>query len=97
MTDETIGTDELRITIEAGDDYHASPRLAAALEELATALEESETDDEVSGFGMAEFKPGFSLFYVSPAKVGYTENDSKGKKKGNVEYSWKIEEGEAWR
>ena len=27
-------------------------------------------------------------------KVTYTENDSKGKKKGNVEYSWKVEEGE---
>lgn len=26
-------------------------------------------------------------------KVTYTENDSKGKKKGNVEYSWKVEEG----
>jgi type VI secretion system secreted protein Hcp len=28
-------------------------------------------------------------------KVTYTENDSKGKKKGNVEYSWKVEEGES--
>lgn len=26
-------------------------------------------------------------------KVTYTEFDSKGKKKGNVEYSWKVEEG----
>jgi len=28
-------------------------------------------------------------------KVTYTENDSAGKSKGNVEYSWKVEEGEA--
>ena len=28
-------------------------------------------------------------------KVTYTEADSKGKSKGNVEYSWKVEEGEA--
>jgi len=28
-------------------------------------------------------------------KVTYTECDSTGKKKGNVEYSWKVEEGEA--
>ena len=26
-------------------------------------------------------------------KVTYTENDSAGNKKGNVEYSWKVEEG----
>ena len=28
-------------------------------------------------------------------KVTYTETDNKGKKKGNVEYSWKVEEGES--
>lgn len=28
-------------------------------------------------------------------KVTYTECDSKGKKKGNVEYSWKVEEAES--
>ena len=27
-------------------------------------------------------------------KVTYTENDAAGNKKGNVEYSWKVEEGE---
>jgi len=27
-------------------------------------------------------------------KVTYTECDSKGKTKGNIEYSWKVEEGE---
>ena len=28
-------------------------------------------------------------------KVTYTEYDSKGARKGNIEYSWKVEEGEA--
>jgi len=28
-------------------------------------------------------------------KVTYTEADSGGKKKGNIEYSWKVEEGKA--
>ncbi len=28
-------------------------------------------------------------------KATYTETDSKGKKKGNVEYGWKVEEGES--
>jgi type VI secretion system secreted protein Hcp len=27
-------------------------------------------------------------------KVTYTETDNQGKKKGNVEYTWKVEEGE---
>jgi type VI secretion system secreted protein Hcp len=27
-------------------------------------------------------------------KVTYTEMDSKGKKKGNIEYGWKVEEAE---
>jgi hypothetical protein len=28
-------------------------------------------------------------------KVTYSEMDNAGKKKGNVEYSWKVEAGEA--
>ena len=28
-------------------------------------------------------------------KVTYTECDSSGKSKGNIEYSWKVEEGES--
>jgi len=28
-------------------------------------------------------------------KVTYTECDSSGQSKGNVEYSWKVEEGES--
>ena len=35
----------------------------------------------------------FSLNFEE-IKVTYTENDNKGKSKGNVEYSWKVEEGE---
>ncbi len=34
----------------------------------------------------------FSLNFEE-IKVTYTENDSKGGKKGNVEYTWKVEEG----
>ena len=86
-----ISKDELRISVEAGDEYHASPRVAAALQELATALEEADSDDVV-GFADAMFSPGFSMFYVGKVDFSYTENDSKGKKKGNIEYSWAIEE-----
>jgi type VI secretion system secreted protein Hcp len=49
----------------------------------------------ITGNGQAEHVPTeeFSLNFEE-IKVTYTENDEKGKKKGNVEYSWKVEEGE---
>ncbi len=49
----------------------------------------------VSGAAQSEDVPAedFSLNFEE-IKVTYTENDSKGKKKGNVEYGWKVEEGE---
>ena len=49
----------------------------------------------ISGSGQAEDVPteDFSLNFEE-IKVTYTENDAKGKKKGNVEYSWKVEEGQ---
>ena len=53
------------------------------------------TSYNISGSGQAEDVPSedFSLNFEE-IKVTYTENDSKGKKKGAVEYSWKVEEGE---
>jgi type VI protein secretion system component Hcp len=54
------------------------------------------TSYSVSGAGQSEDVPmeDFSLNYEE-IKVTYTEHDSKGKKKGNIEYSWKVEEGES--
>ena len=51
---------------------------------------------DISGSGQADAVPmeNFSLNFEE-IKVTYTENDSAGKKKGNVEYSWKVQEGEA--
>lgn len=45
--------------------------------------------------GTSQDVPGesFSLNFEE-IKVTYTEMDSKGKKKGNVEYGWKVEEAE---
>ena len=53
------------------------------------------TSYNVSGSGQSEDVPmeDFSLNFEE-VKVTYTENDNKGKSKGNVEYSWKVEEGE---
>ena len=51
---------------------------------------------DISGSGQADDVPmeNFALNFEE-IKVTYTENDSAGKKKGNVEYSWKVQEGEA--
>jgi type VI protein secretion system component Hcp len=50
----------------------------------------------VSGSGQAEDVPMDNLsINFEEIKVTYTENDAKGKKKGNIEYTWKVEEGES--
>ncbi len=54
------------------------------------------TSYSIGGSGQSEQVPSETLsLNFEEIKVTYVENDSKGKKKGNVEYSWKIEEGEA--
>jgi len=54
------------------------------------------TSYNISGDGQAESVPTetFSLNFEE-IKVTYTECDNTGKKKGNVEYTWKVEEAEA--
>jgi type VI secretion system secreted protein Hcp len=54
------------------------------------------TSYNISGDGQSESVPteNFSLNFEE-IKVTYTECDNQGKKKGNVEYSWKVEEGES--
>lgn len=54
------------------------------------------TSYNVGGSGQSEEVPmeDFSLNFEQ-IKVTYTENDSTGKKKGNVEYEWKVEEGKS--
>lgn len=53
------------------------------------------TSYNVGGSGQSEDVPteSFSLNFEE-IKVTYTENDSAGKKKGNIEYKWKVEEAE---
>ena len=54
------------------------------------------TSYSVSGSAQAEDVPMEDMsMNFEEIKVTYTEADSKGKSKGNVEYSWKVEEGEA--
>ena len=49
---------------------------------------------DISGSSQSEEVPveNMSLNFEE-IKVTYTETDAAGKKKGNVEYSWKVEEG----
>lgn len=52
------------------------------------------TSYDVAGSGQSDDVPmeTFSLNFEE-IKVTYTECDSSGKSKGNVEYEWKVEEG----
>lgn len=54
------------------------------------------TSYNISGSGQSEDVPmeDFALNFEE-IKVTYTETESSGKSKGNVEYSWKVEEGES--
>ncbi len=52
------------------------------------------TSYSVSGGAQDKPMESFSLNFEK-IKVTYTEMDSKGKKKGNVEYGWKVEEAES--
>jgi hypothetical protein len=52
MTEELqdpVAADQLRLSVEMGDDFQPSPRLAAALTELTAALED-ESEADVEGF-----------------------------------------------
>jgi type VI secretion system secreted protein Hcp len=54
------------------------------------------TNYSIAGSGQSDDVPteDFGLNFEE-IKTTYTETDSKGASKGNVEYSWKVEEGSA--
>lgn len=82
-----------KVEIDLTASYTDSGRVTYYKYELTNVLV---TSYNIGGAGQAEDVPmeDFSLNFEE-IKVTYTENDSKGKKKGNVEYSWKVEEGES--
>jgi type VI secretion system secreted protein Hcp len=54
------------------------------------------THYHISGSGQSEEVPFEDIaLNFEEIKVTYTEADDKGNKKGNVEYGWKVEAGEA--
>ena len=82
-----------KVEIDVTASYTDAGRVTYYRYELTNVLV---TSYNISGAGQSEAVPveDFSLNFEE-IKVTYTENDSKGKKKGNVEYSWKVEEGES--
>jgi type VI secretion system secreted protein Hcp len=81
-----------KVEIELTASYTDAGRVTYYRYELKNVLV---TSYSVSGAAQSEENPAedFSLNFEE-VKVTYTENDNKGKKKGNVEYGWKVEEGE---
>lgn len=51
---QPVANDQLRVSVEMGQDYAASERVAGALAELSAALLEAEAEnsDDVAGFGL---------------------------------------------
>ena len=82
-----------KVEIELTASYTDAGRVTYYRYELKNVLV---TSYSVGGAAQSEEAPSedFSLNFEE-LKVTYTENDNKGKKKGNIEYSWKVEEGEA--
>lgn len=85
--DETIAADQIRISIEMGPEYEITDRVASLLQELQAEI----SDDDVSGYSLDFMKlraPTSSDYLIITMEnlrtVSYTENDTKGKKKGSV-------------
>lgn len=82
-----------KVEIDVTASYTDAGRLTYYRYEMKNVLV---TSYNIGGAGQAEDVPmeDFSLNYEE-IKVTYTEHDNAGKTKGNVEYSWKVEEGES--
>ena len=81
-----------KVEIQLTASYTDAGRVTYYAYELKNVLV---TSYNIGGSGQSEDVPmeDFSLNFEE-IKVTYTEVDNTGKKKGNVEYSWKVEEGE---
>lgn len=66
---DAVGKDELIVVVEMGDDFEPGTRTAAALAELADALE-AEHGDDVSGFASPTIEPVRSFGFVAAPSTG---------------------------
>ena len=82
-----------KVEIHLTASYTDAGRVTYYAYELTNAIV---TSYNISGGGQSEDVPMEDLSVnFEEIKVTYTENDAEGKKIGNIEYEWKIEEGEA--
>ncbi|MBC8871641.1 MAG: type VI secretion system tube protein Hcp [Planctomycetes bacterium] len=82
-----------KVEIHVTASYTDSGRITYYAYELKNVLV---TSYNIGGSGQAEEVPTEEMsLNFEEIKVTYTECDATGKKKGNVEYSWKVEEAEA--
>jgi type VI secretion system secreted protein Hcp len=82
-----------KVEIHLTASYTDAGRITYYAYELTNVLV---TNYSISGSGQAEDVPTEQIsLNFEEIKVTYTECDNKGGKKGNVEYSWKVEEGES--
>jgi len=82
-----------KVEIHVTASYTDSGRITYYAYELKKVLV---TSYNIGGSGQAEEVPTEEMsLNFEEIKVTYTECDAAGKKKGNVEYSWKVEEAEA--
>ncbi|HSL57652.1 MAG TPA: hypothetical protein VK866_07415 [Acidimicrobiales bacterium] len=91
-----MSSDQLRISIEMGDEYQPTSRLRAALDELGAALAELD-DAEVAGFAGGVAMPGFRVLGFTHEHVEHlhgsrrqpTTGDGVGDRLGkNVPIKW---------
>jgi len=68
---ETIGSNDLVVLVEMGDDFEPGTRTAAALAELAEALE-AEHGDDVGGFASPKIQPVRSFVFATPVTTSWT-------------------------
>lgn len=81
-----------KVEIHLTASYTDAGRVTYYAYELKNALV---TSYNIGGSGQAEDVPTEQMsLNFEEIKVTYTEADDAGKKKGNVEYSWKVEAGE---
>jgi len=78
----------MRVEIHVTRDYADSGRVVYYAYELKNVLI---TSYQVGGINNGDFLTEEMSLSFEEIKVTYTELDATGKKKGNVEYTWKVE------
>lgn len=83
---DAVAAEDLRITVEMGDEFTPSAELQTALDDLRSVLETESSEtvgfmfEVISAHVVAPTRSFSFSTDFSKVEYGYTENDSKGKK-----------------